>query len=576
MILYEKLHRFVYHDVGDNYKNMTKEINNLTIDLDGIGHTISDNRLKVPLYQRSYAWEDSHVNDLYDDLLTSIRDAENEYFIGSIVISSGDDRDEVVDGQQRLATISILLAAIREYFRENGDEARANDIQNQYLSSRNRRTQEYIPNLELNSNDNNYFYSQIIISPPNDLEPSRASHDRLKRAFRIARGKIQSFVATTSKPADSLLDLCDFIDEHLKVIVVKVPNHANAFTIFETLNDRGLELAISDLLKNFLLGQADNRLNEVQENWTKMYSLLENTENEELVVTFLRQYWSSIYGLARERDLYNKIKGKITSKQRAIDFSSNLEEAARVYVALIDTSNSFWSDYSDSAKNHMATLNLFRMIQMRPLLLAIISKFNLSEVEKSLKFLVSVSVRFLIYGGLGGGALEQQFSERAKEVSSREISNTSQLKAKLNKVPSDTQFEEAFKTTSVSKQYLARYYLITLEKAKKGEENPELIPNADTSAVNLEHVLPKTPDDTWDIDQDTHRAYVKRLGNLAIMSTKLNSEIGNSSFDAKKEFYAQSNFVLTKSLADHDSWNPDIISERQKELAKLAVQTWRI
>lgn len=556
---------------------MAREISKLTIDLDGIGHTVSDNKLSVPLYQRSYAWEDSHVTDLFDDLLTSIRNSEDEYFIGSLVISSGNDRDEVVDGQQRLATISIFIAAIRDYFVNSGDIDRAEDIQNQYLSSRDRRSQEVIPNLKLNNNDNNYFYNRIILSPAKSVESTRASHDRLSKAFGIAKKKVQAYVSTTSNPTESLLDLCDFIDEHLKVILVKVPNHANAFTIFETLNDRGLELAISDLLKNFLLGQADNRLNEVQDNWTKMYSLLENTENEELVVTFLRQYWSSLYGLTRERDLYKKIKEKITSKQRAIDFSNNLEEAARIYVALIDTSNSFWNDYTDASKNHMATLNLFRMIQMRPLLLSIISKFNNREVEKSLKFLVSLSVRFLIYGGLGGGALEVQFSERAKEVSKGDISNTAELIEKLSRViPSDTQFKEAFKTTSVSKQYLARYYLMTLEKAKRGEENPEFVPNADTSAVNLEHILPKTPDSSWTIDTDTHRAFLKRLGNLAIMSTRLNSEVGNSSFSEKKTHYTNSSFELTKHLDSYDTWNENTISQRQEELAELALITWKI
>jgi uncharacterized protein with ParB-like and HNH nuclease domain len=555
---------------------VAREISKLIIELDGIGHAISDNKLTVPLYQRSYAWEESHVNDLYDDLLTSIRNAEDEYFIGSIVISAGNEREEVVDGQQRLATISIFLAAIRDYFQTQDDQARVDHIQSQYLSSTDRRSLEEVPNLRLNNNDNNYFYNSIILNPAEDMEATKASHDRLLSAYKLAKKKISAYISTSNNPTDSLLDLCEFIDEHLKVILVKVPNHANAFTIFETLNDRGLELAISDLLKNFLLGQADNRLIEVQENWAKMYSLLENTENEDLVVTFLRQYWSSIHGLTRERDLYKRIKAKITSKQRAIDFSSNLEEAARVYVALIDTSNSFWSDYSNSAKNHMATLNLFRMTQMRPLLLSIISKFNSREVEKSLKFLVSVSVRFLIYGGLGGGALEQQFSERAKEVSSGEISNMSQLKEKLSRIPTDTQFKEAFETTTVSKQYLARYYLMTLEKAKNGEENPELIPNADTSAVNLEHVLPKTPDETWNIDQDTHRAYVKRLGNLAIMSAKLNSEVGNSSFESKKDLYKKSNFALTKSIADYDTWSPNAINERQRELADLAVKTWKI
>ncbi|CAM4431487.1 Uncharacterized conserved protein, contains ParB-like and HNH nuclease domains [Pedobacter westerhofensis] len=556
---------------------MTKGISKLTIELDGIGHTLSDNKMSVPIYQRSYAWEEIHVTDLYDDLFTSIRNNDDEYFIGSLVISSGTESDEVVDGQQRLATISILLAAIRDYFNSNGDSERANHIQNQYLSNRDRRTQEVIPNLNLNHSDNSFFYNTIIMQPSNGEKPTRASHDKLLKAYNLAKSKIRAYVTTSNNPTTSLLDLCDFIDEHLKIIVVKVPNHANAFTIFETLNDRGLELAISDLLKNYLLGQADNRLAEVQDNWTKMYSLLENTENESLVVTFLRQYWSSVYGLTRERDLYKKIKERITSKQRAIDFSNNLEEAARTYVALIDTTNAYWSDFSPASKVHMETLNLFGMTQIRPLILSIMRKFERKESEKALMFLVNVCVRFLIGGGLGGGFLENQFSERAKDVSEGIIPDTKELKLKLKDViPSDTQFKEAFQTASVSKQYLARYYLITLEKANNSETKPELVPNSDTLAVNLEHVLPKNLSAEWKIDPDIHRAYLKRLGNLALMSSKLNSDIGNASFIEKKEFYLTSSFSLTRSIASSDDWGIKEINERQEVMANLALKAWKI
>ena len=556
---------------------MPREIKHLTIELDGIGHTLTDKRLSVPLYQRSYAWEDKHVVDLYDDLLTSIRNSDDEYFIGSVVISSGAERDEVVDGQQRLATIAILISAIRDHFISIEDEERAIDIQNQYLSKRDRRSQEVIPNLQLNNNDNDYFYKKIILFEAQEITPTRASHERIENAYKKAKSKIRSFVSTETNPASALLDICDYIDKHLKIIVVLVPDHANAFTIFETLNDRGLDLAISDLLKNYLLGQSDNRLTEVQENWAKMYSLLESTDNESLVVTFIRHYWSSLYGLTRERDLYGRIKNKITSKQRAVDLSINLEKAARVYVSLIDTSQSYWNDFSLEAKNHMATLNLFRMIQMRPLLLAIMHKFSKLEIEKSLKFLVSVSSRFLITGGLGGGALEAQFSDRAKEISSDTIRTKAELKTAMARViPTDTAFKDAFKTASVSKQYLARYYLMTLEKTANGEPNPELIPNADTSAVNLEHVLPKTLSALWSFAPDEHKAYHKRLGNLAIMGSRLNSEIGNSDFETKKPYYEDSDFSLTKEIAEKAQWTQTEINERQIQLAELAVDTWKI
>jgi len=556
---------------------MTRDINHLTIELDGIGHTIKDRRLAVPIYQRSYAWEEKHVIDLYDDLLTALRKSEDEYFIGSVVISAGSDRDEVVDGQQRLATIAILISAIRDHFYSLDDHERANGIQAEYLSKRDRRTQEVIPNLQLNNNDNDFFYKKIILFNEEPVEATRASHERIAEAYNIARKKIRAFVSTDSNPTGTLLDICDYIDNHLKIIVVLVPNHANAFTIFETLNDRGLDLAISDLLKNFLLGQSDNRLEEVQENWAKMYTLLESTDNESLVVTFIRHYWSSIYGLTRERELYNRIKRRISSKQRAVDLSIELEKAARVYVALIDTSQSYWNDYTLESKGHMATLNLFRMTQMRPLLLAIMDKFTTNEVQKSLKFLVAVSVRFLITGGLGGGALEAQFSDRAKEISDEKITTKNELRESMSRaIPSDTAFFESFKTTSVSKQYLARYYLLTLENAARGQNNPELIPNADTSSVNLEHILPKSLSSDWNFTTDQHRAYLKRLGNLAIMSTRLNSEIGNSSFEVKKPYYGASDFVLTRSIAEQDSWNESQVNERQEEMARLAINTWKI
>ena len=117
---------------------------------------------------------------------------------------------------------------------------------------------------------------------------------------------------------------------------------------------------------------------------------------------------------------------------------------------------------------------------------------------------------------------------------------------------------------------------MTLEKAKMGKENPEFVPNADTSAVNLEHVMPRNPEVSWDIEPDTHRAFVNRLGNLAILSNKLNSNIGNSSFDIKKDIYKKSSFELTKELSEYSAWNTDTISQRQETLADLALKTWKI
>jgi len=557
---------------------MTRELQGIEITLDGVGHTLSDRRLRVPIYQRSYAWEDKQVIDLLQDIFSSLRSGGQEYFIGSIVISANNNENEVVDGQQRLATISVIIAAIRDYFFENSDRPRADGINNKYLAVVDIRSQETISKLKLNGNDHTFFYQGIISLPDcREIRPSRESHYRLKRAYELAKTHIKNFLSNSNNPTDALMDLLEFIENNLKVIIVLVPNHANAFTIFETLNDRGLELAISDLLKNYLFGRSEDRINEVQANWTEMYALLENTENELLIVTFIRHYWSSIYGLTRERVLYDEIKRKITSKQRTVDLSFNLSKFSKIYIAIIDASNSFWNDFSDETKVHIENLNLFGMVQVRPLLLAIISKFNRPETERAIKLLVSSSVRFLIHGGLGGGALETQYSQTAKEINEGLITTATNLVDRMRTViPNDEQFKESFKTANVSKPSLARYYLMVLEKCYNGSLKPELVPNSDTTAVNLEHVLPKNPDSSWGLTEEKVKVLHNRLGNLALLSSKLNSEIGNASFELKKTSYQNSSFNLTKSIYDLDEWNEEKILARQEQLSNLAIQAWSI
>jgi uncharacterized protein with ParB-like and HNH nuclease domain len=126
--------------------------------------------LEVPVHQRSYAWETQHVLDLLQDLAAAIDSQEEEYFLETIVASQGEsNRSVVLDGQQRLGTTVILLAAIRDYFISVQDIERANSVEQQYLLTRSRRTQERVPKLRLNQVDNNFF-DRAILRRPESLE----------------------------------------------------------------------------------------------------------------------------------------------------------------------------------------------------------------------------------------------------------------------------------------------------------------------------------------------------------------------------------------------------------------------
>jgi hypothetical protein len=208
--------------------------------------------------------------------------------------------------------------------------------------------------------------------------------------------------------------------------------------------------------------------------------------------------------------------------------------------------------------------------------LAILPKFTPAEIKKSLRLFVSWAVRFLIVGGLGGGTLESYYSQRAKEVTDGTIKNASQLlKAMRGVIPTDARFEREFATATVSKPVLARYYLMALEKQVRGEAEPEFVPNPNEEQINLEHVLPQTPSNAWGhINADSAKAAYKRLGNMALLKTRINVAVANKGFAEKKKFYRPSEFKLTKEIAKYPTWTTSEIDARQQALAKVALDAW--
>ena len=246
------------------------------------------------------------------------------------------------------------------------------------------------------------FYQLTVLKRPGTRAPpipDASSHKRLQKAVTTISDYIRSLVrGNLQESVNTLLSWVEYLENQCKVIWVKVPDVGNAFTIFETLNDRGLDLAISNLLKNFLFHKAGNRLAEAQDHWTTMTGVLEATSEDEVLVTYLRHYWSSVQGLTRERDLYKRVKRGVTTISGAVDLTRDLTSSATRYAAISNTSHEFWRQYGPTTQGHIATLNLLRMVQMRPLLLAILDVFSMTEAKKAIKFLVDCAVRILIVG----------------------------------------------------------------------------------------------------------------------------------------------------------------------------------
>lgn len=563
-------------------------IEKLEARLDGIGHLLGDRYIEVPPYQRAYSWTDEQVEDLLKDLSDAIRERNAEYFLGTVVLTTNKDGPHaVIDGQQRLATTSILICAIRNYFYSVGDRERGDTLHADFLARKDRRDLTEVPHLKLMPGDNS-FYEGVILAKPvgvanaeggkgvqKALPPSQA---RLESALKIATAYVKQLVDQTKEPTKVLMDWIDYLEKKGKVIVVEVNDEASAYTIFEVLNDRGLDLSVADLLKNYLFRMAEDRVAEAQQHWTSMASRLESSGLEEKELrTFIRHAWSAEHGLTREKDLYEAIRKRVDSKQRAVAFADGLNKAAPIYLALDNPSDELWKQYGSHVRESVDALQILKAVQIRPLLLAILRSFDVNEVRKALPMLVCWTVRFMITGKLGSGPLELGYSERAKDVSAGNITTAKQLyEASRGFLVADGEFEQAFATARVSQHYLARFYLRVLEKHNGAKGDGELIVNPNEEAVNLEHIMPQARDPHWTntVTVEAHAASLKRIGNLALLDKALNGQSGNLSFTDKLQALKASKIALTNQIAEYQIWTPAEIDARQKKLAELAVKAW--
>lgn len=559
---------------------------NISIQLEGIGDLISNKKFRVPAYQRAYAWEEDHVTSLLNDLTDSITNKEKEYFLGSVVVTSGDtNRFEVVDGQQRLTTISLIINAIKTVFSLDGDDQMVDSLQADFLTSLDRKTRENEPKLILNETDNELFQHIIqkdsehhSLSVKKDLKSKTPSNIKLINAYQQCFNYFNEESKLQRDSEEYLQSWLDYIQHSAKVILVISPDDSNAFVIFETLNDRGLDLAISDLLKNYLFHKSAERLEETKNRWAKMTALLESTSDDPLVVTYLRHYAMSQYGLIREKELFSVLKRKITSKRLAVDFSEKLDKNAITYGALINANHEYWKIYNDlELEKSVKVFNLLGMVQIRPLLLSIINNFSNHEISKAFKALVSVAIRYQIVGGIGGGYLENLYAQTALQITAKKIISAKQILEEFKNLPTDETFKEAFSIANISKAKVARYYLSEIENY----ENSEMIPNPDTKVINLEHILPQTYDSNsvWaDIfDEDEHKSYFRRLGNMCLLSSGINSELDNlAPYQEKLGFYKKANFNHTNQLQMYECWTKENILKRQLIMADKALRIWSL
>ena len=417
---------------------------------------------KVPYFQRDYAWSDEEVDTLWEDIKRALLDQDaSDYFLGAIVVAPAEDDKNryIVDGQQRLATLSMLFSAISHEWAETGDTKRAEGVKRDYLGQEDRRTGEIIPKLSLNETNDAVFQS-VVLRGEQPTKPEMKNWHQADRKIFQAFTKLKNSVAewlTKFDDKDSaLVDLEDFLADRLNLIAIEVADDADAFVIFETLNDRGLELAVSDLVKNFLFSQAGPHIDKFKLQWQDI-SLLVGSSN---LTQFLRHYWLCTVGLVRERDLYRELRRTVKNKTTARRFIEQLRAAADFYAALSNPEHEYWADFPRKATDHLQALLIFGVTQYRPVMLAAMQKFPAAKAAKILQQLMVISFRYTVVSALGTGNLEKIYADAALAIQNETATSPQEAFARLtNAYVDDERFVKDFEARRYRKSAVARYIL---------------------------------------------------------------------------------------------------------------------
>jgi len=537
-------------------------------------------RYEIPKFQRDYTWEAEHWDDLWQDIRALLANEDNEHYMGYLVLQTSNNKEfQIIDGQQRLTTMSLLILSTLKCLKElvdSGIEAennlkRKNSLLNNYIEYADPVTLISNNKLKLNRNSDDYYKQHLVLLKELPLRNTNASEKHMRECFNWYYDRIKKEFNT----GESLAAFIDNIVDKLFFTVIEVTDQLNAFKVFETLNARGVQLSSADLLKNYLFFVVDetkphiSEIEELENIWSKIVGKLGEQKFED----YLRYYWNSIHKSVGKKNLFKTIKGSIKSKDQVFELIRNLNDTADIYLAIQNPEDELWKDKPEIRKS-LKELKLFQIRQINSLFLSALRNLEVENFKKLAKICSVISFRYNIIGGLNPNAQEDVYNTVALKI----LSNKQFEVADFQTIyVSDLNFENDFSTkefkNTTRNHKIVKYILSKIEVYQhRNEIDPE------SDLFTIEHILPENADDTWGnfTFEEINRS-VYRIGNLTLLEKKLNREADQKAYVEKIVLFAQSNSELTKTLPDNfNTWNEDKLAARQRELAKHAKAIWKI
>lgn len=578
----------------------------------------------VHIYQREYSGEDEEISDFIKDVgnLVESRQTREEgqlepHFYGGIVSvhHSADNvanrKHEIVDGQQRIATITIALSTVIEALEElesrgvDGAEAHKEQMKEDYIYYKSiiGNTRQYKPKIVLSRIDDNFFQRIVRGEGPN---PQRESHRRISSAKTKMRHNLISPILNSTdinyqERFDEVLTLSKAIAHDSQVIHIVTRSMENAYRLFSVLNDRGRTLSDADLLRSRtleLLQEHPNKQDTVVDLWNDIFSVGQSD-----IDSFLRSYYPSHVGeRTPRRDLFDKYcehffdyepvdGGDDDTAEEIVSNVREMRDEQRLYQK-ISCGEWPYDDPTASAweKERLDRLvNVLRHSLCHPLLL---SACHLAEDEfvEVASLLERFVFRYIIVVGAHANTLYGPYYDHAVSIRNEENYEVEDLREDLHELvqerASDTALESGLRekllySRSSKDKRSTKHLLTNIEDYRRWYDNgsahrPQTfkVSSYDINQITLEHIYPRNSREE-DVDENLEPRK-NRIGNLTFWGESDNRNAGNDPFEEKIGRYEESNVPMTNQLAELDEWSLDEYESREEDLIERATDIFDV
>lgn len=553
---------------------------------------LEDYIYSIPSFQRDYSWD--NTNSEWEDLWQDIISKEDEHYIGFIVIQSKDKKEKekiIIDGQQRLVTISLIILAalsiLEDFIKEieqeqekKEEKERLKDLIRDYIGKKDSISREFYNKLILNDVNKNFFKNLCkhlgnISQCPPDSDTKKKTNEKLYKAFAFYKNKINEYLKTKIN-GKAISSFIDKMATKIFFTIIVVNSDANAYILFETLNARGMKLAAVDLLKNFLYSQVSSKKEYLVSMKKKWENIALNISEGDLN-KFIRMDWGTRNTLVSDRSLFKTISNSLKNNKKLVfDYTEELEKSSIFYSALKNYNNSsynsFWkqSGFESNILTKLEGLNQLNLKQVYGILIAYLKNMPKNTFGTLVSWLEKISFRYNTISNLDAKRQEVVYNEISKGISSKEIKTMDDIKKHLYKVYIDkNSFINNFSCAESKTKKTINYIFKRINMQRGGDA-------LDTKYFTIEHILCQSKNEDWKNFEEPEN-YIWRLGNLSLIEKDINEhDLRNKKFLLKKEIYSTIDRPIVKDILKYDNWTPKEIDDRQKELAKTAQEIWKI